>query len=106
MTRTDNKTTLCKMRFNINACKNLSKGELDSLSDTAVNVFYFIQAFGITLKLRNFVNIWMIEDRVQDLDSSTCGFFNSIFMIICLTLTKTAKYKVIQNLTKKLLRPY
>ena len=75
MTRTDNKTTLCKMRFNINACKNLSKGELDSLSDTAVNVFYFIQTFGITLKLRNFVNIWMIEDRVQDLDSSTCGFF-------------------------------
>ena len=28
MTRTDNKITFCKTRFNLNACKNLSKGEL------------------------------------------------------------------------------
>ena len=28
MTRTDNKTTLCKIQFNLNACKNLSEGEL------------------------------------------------------------------------------
>ena len=45
---------------------------------------FFIQAFGSKLKLRNFVNIWMVEDRVQDLDSSTCGifqlyFYNNIF---------------------------
>ena len=28
MTRADNKITFCKIRFNLNACKNLSKGEL------------------------------------------------------------------------------
>ena len=27
------------------------------------------------LKLRNFVDIWMVEDRVQNLDSATCGIF-------------------------------
>ena len=64
MTRTDNKITLCRIQFNLNACKNLSKVELDSLSDTATNFFHFIQAFRIKLILRNFVNIWMVEDRV------------------------------------------
>ena len=39
MTRTDNKITLCRIQFNLNACKNLSKVELDSLSDTATNFF-------------------------------------------------------------------
>ena len=66
MTRSDNKITLCKIKFNLNACKKLSKTELDSLSDTAANFFHFIQAFGNKLKLRNSVNIWTVEDRVQD----------------------------------------
>ena len=57
----------------------MSKDELDTLSDTATIFFHFIQAFGNKVKLRNFVNIWMIEDRVQDLDSSTCGIFQLYF---------------------------
>ena len=79
MTRSDNKITLCKIKFNLNACKKLSKTELDSLSDTAANFFHFIQAFGNKLKLRNFVNIWTVEDRVQDWNSSTCGIFQLYF---------------------------
>ena len=67
MTRTDNKITLANIRFNLNACKNLSKKELDALSETASNFFHFIQAFGNKIKLCNFVNIWMVEDRVQNL---------------------------------------
>ena len=78
MTRKDIKITLCKIQFNLNACKNLSKKELDSLSETG-NFFRFIQAFGNKLKLHNFVNIWMVEDRVQDLDFSTCGIFQLYF---------------------------
>ena len=38
MTRTDNKITL-NIKFNLNVCKNLSKKELDALSDTASNFF-------------------------------------------------------------------
>ena len=73
--RTNNKITHCKIRFNLGACKTLSQDEIDSFSDTARNFFGFIQAFGIKVKLRNFVNIWMVEDRLQDIDSSTCGIF-------------------------------
>ena len=59
--------------------KNLSKEETDSLSETARNFFCFINAFGIKLKLRSFVNVWMVEDRVQNLESATCGIFQIYF---------------------------
>ena len=75
MTRADNKITLVNIRFNLNACENSSKKELAALSDTASIFFLFIQAFGNKLKLRDFVNIWMVEDRVQDFDSMTRGIF-------------------------------
>ena len=35
MNRTDQKITLCKIKFNLGSCKKLSKKEIDSLSDTA-----------------------------------------------------------------------
>ena len=66
MTRTDNKITLSNIQFNLNVCKNLSGEERDALSDTASNFSRFIQDFGNKLKLRYFVNIWMVEDRVQN----------------------------------------
>ena len=71
MKRTDDKITLVNIRFNLNACNDLSKKEFDALSDTATNFFYFVQAFGNKLKLRGFANIWMVEDRVRDLHSVT-----------------------------------
>ena len=79
MDRTDNKITLCKVKFNLGACKQLSEDEILSLSDPSRNIFYFIQAFGNKLKLRSFVNIWMVEDRLQDLESATCGIFQIYF---------------------------
>ena len=79
MKRTDDKITLVNIKFNLNACKNLSKKELDALSNTATNFFHFIQAFGSKLKLWGFVNIWMVEDRVQDLDSVMSEIFQIYF---------------------------
>ena len=79
LTRTDNKIILVNIKFNLNACKNLSKKELDNLSDTAHDFFYFVQSFGNKLKLCDPVNIWMVEDRVQDVNSVTCGIFQIYF---------------------------
>ena len=101
MTRTDNKITLCKIQFNLNACKNLSKVELDSLSNTATNFFHFIQAFSIKLKLCNFVNIWMVEDTKQDLDSSTCGIFQLYFYDNLFNPDKNSKIQGDTKLNKK-----
>ena len=84
LNKSDQKITLCKIKFNLGACKELSKKEINSLSDNARDFFYFIQAFGMKLKLRSFVNIWMVEDRIQDLDSAACGisliyFYENLF---------------------------
>ena len=57
LTRTDKKMTLVNIKFSLDACKNLSKNELDNLSDTARDFFYFVQSFGDKLKLRDFVNL-------------------------------------------------
>ena len=51
----------------MNACKNLTKNELDNLSDTAREFFHFVQSFGNKLKLCDFVNLWVVEERIQDL---------------------------------------
>ena len=79
MDRTDDKIILCKIKFNRGACKHLTEDEINSLSETARNFFYFIQAFGIKLKLRTFVKTLMVEDRLQDLESATCGIFQIYF---------------------------
>ena len=79
MDRTDKKITLCKIKFSLSACKELTEDEILSLSDTARHFFYFIQSFGNKLKLRSFLNIWMLEDRLQVLESSTCGIFQIYF---------------------------
>ena len=97
MNKTDQKITLCKIKFNLGACKELSKKEIDSLSDTARDFFYFIQAFGIKFKLKSFVNIWVVVDRIQDLDSATCGIFQLYFYENLFNLDKNSK---IQNKSK------
>ena len=51
----------------MNACKNLSKNELDNLGDTAREFFHFVQSFENKLKLCDFVNLWVVEERIQDL---------------------------------------
>ena len=79
LTRTDKKITLVNIKFSLNACKNLSKNELDNLSNTAKEFFYFVQSFGDKLKLCDFVNLWVVEDQIQDLDTVNSG----IFQIYC-----------------------
>ena len=51
----------------MHACKNLSKNELDNLSDTAREFFHFVHSFENKLKLCDFVNLWVVEERIQDL---------------------------------------
>ena len=100
MTKTDNKITLVNIKFNLNACKNLTKKELDVLSDTATNSS-FVQAFGNKLKLRDFVNICIVEDRVQDLNSVTCGIFQMNFYDNLFNPNKNSKIQNEKRINKK-----
>ena len=82
MSRTDCKITLYNIRFNLSAYKILSKRELATLSDTANDFIWFILAFGNKVKLRNFVNMWVVEGRVQDLNSVLAVYSNCTFTTI------------------------
>ena len=62
-----------------------------------LEIFYFIQAFGIKLKLKSFVNIWVVEDRIQDIDSNACGIFQLHFYENLFNPDKNSK---IQNKNK------
>ena len=52
LTRTGNKITLVNIKFNLNDCKNLSKKELNNLSDTARDFFIL---FNLSEASLNFV---------------------------------------------------
>ena len=97
LTRTDNKIILVNLKFSLNACKNLTKNELDNLSDTVHDVFYLVQSFGRKLKLRDFVNLLEVEDRIQHFDAVTCGIFQIYFYGNLFNFDKTAKYNTKQN---------
>ena len=63
--------------------------------------FHFIQAFGNKLKLRDFVNILMLEDRVQDLNSVTCGIFEIYFYDSLFKPEKNSKIKDEKRLNRR-----
>ena len=45
---------LVNIKFSLDVCKNLTKNELDNLSDTARDFFYFLQSFRNKLKIHGF----------------------------------------------------
>ena len=45
---------LVNITFSLNNCKNLSENELDNLSDTARDFFYFVQ-FILTIQFNSFI---------------------------------------------------
>ena len=56
-----------------------------------MNFFHFAQVFGNKLKLHDFVNIWMVEDRVPDPNSVTCGIFQTYFYDNLFNLNENSK---------------
>ena len=59
--------------------KNCQKKKLIRLAKPLETFFLFRSSVRNKLKLRSFVNIWMVEDRIQDLDSATCGILQIYF---------------------------
>ena len=79
MTRKDNKITLVKIKFSMNACENLSNKEIENISDTARDFFHFVQRVGDFLKIKDFLNTWMVEDSLQITETVTCCLFQLYF---------------------------
>ena len=54
MDKRNQKITLCKIKFNLGACKKLSKNEISSLSDTARDFFLFYLGVWNEVKFKYF----------------------------------------------------
>ena len=93
LTRRDKRITLVNIKFSLNACKNLRKIELDNLRDTARDFFYFVQSFRDKLKLRDFIYMWVVEDRIQGLDTVNCDIYQTYFYNNLLIPDQKTKYK-------------
>ena len=101
MTKTGSKITLLKIKFSMNMCKNLNKAEIDNLSDTARDFSYFLKSFGNKLKVCNFVNLWMVQDTIQSLNTVTCGIVQISFYNKLFDLDVNSKIQNNKKLTKK-----
>ena len=60
-----------------------------------------MQAFGKKLKLRDLINIWVVEDKVQDLNSVTCGVFQINFYNNLFNPNKNSKIQDKKRLNKR-----
>ena len=93
LTRRDKRITLVNIKFSLNACKNLRKIELDNLRDAARDFFYFVQSFRDKLKLRDFIYMWVVEDRIQGLHTVNCDIYQTYFYNNLLIPDQKTKYK-------------
>ena len=101
MMQIDDKITLVNIKFSMRACETLTSKEIENLSDTARDFFYFIQAFGNFLKVKDTLNIWMVEDPIQDIETVTCGIFKLYFYENLFNPKADSKIQNNKKLTKK-----
>ena len=60
-----------------------------------------MQFFRDKLKLRDFVNLWVVEDRIQDLDTANCGIFLIYFYDNLFNPDQNSKIQNRKKLNKK-----
>ena len=85
--RKDDKLILIKLKFSINGCKNLYEKEIFKLSSAAQDFFHLIYSFGKNENIANFVNVWMLENPIQQpvrLVSSSASMTQSNFSSVSL----------------------
>ena len=70
------------------------------ISDTARDFFYFLQSFGDKLNL-DFVNLWVVKERIQDLDTVNCGIFQIYFYDNLFNPDQNSKIQNKKRLKKK-----
>ena len=75
---TDQKITLCEMKFSVTTWENMPHTKKEQMIETAQNFFHLLQQFA-KLKKTNDMNILILEQPVQDLTSSNCGIFQLYF---------------------------
>lgn len=72
-----------------------------SLSETTRDFLYLLEAFGKYENLKKFVNVWLLEDPIQKIETSTCELFQLYFyknLFFSGENSKLHSYKKLTNL--------
>ena len=64
------------VNFSINSYNKLLEDEKNSLSETANDFLHFIESFAL-YENQKLVYLWLLEDLIQDIDTNTCGLFQT-----------------------------
>ena len=68
--------------------------------------FYFVQSLGNKPEVHDFVNLWLVEDLVQNLETVTCGIFQTYFYDNLFNPEVNSIIQNNKNLTKKQYKRY
>ena len=94
--QSNKKLTLCSMKFCVNTRQKVSQKTKSQLTETAQNLFHLLEQFA-KLKQSRCMNILILENRVQNLLTSDCGYFNCTFIKTYLIQTNRVKLCNIKN---------
>ena len=99
---TNQKLTLCLMKFSISTWEKLVHTKKEQLTDTAQNFFHLLAQFP-KLKKTNDMNILIVEHPAQELSSSICGLFQLYFYKNIFDPEEKSKIINHENLNKRTL---
>ena len=99
------KLNLVNVNFSANSYRELTENEKASLSDMANDLLHFIESFA-KFEKQNLIHLWLLEDPIQNLETDTCGPFQSFFPRICFFLTMAAYSTTMANLPMRQCKTY
>ena len=100
--QSNNKLTLCSMKFCVKTWRKMSQKTKSQLTETAQNLFHLLEQFA-KLKQSQCMNILILENRVQNLLTSDCGPFQLYFYKNLFDPDEQSKIVQHQKLTKNTL---
>ena len=75
----DQTLALQKLKFSMSGYDGLKKSKIISLSETARDFFHLLESFGKNKNVIKFVNVWLLKNPIQKIETSTCGPFQFYF---------------------------
>ena len=99
--RKDKKLILVKLKFSMKGYSELEQNEISVLSETIRDFFHFVKSLGENEKQKTTVGVWMLEDLIQKIETSTCGPFQIFFYSNSILPDANSKIQMYKKLTKE-----
>ena len=99
--RKDKKLILVKLKFSMKGYSELEQNEISVLSETIRDFFHFVKSLGENEKQKTTVGVWMLEDLIQKIETSTRGPFQIFFYNNSILPDANSKIQMYKKLTKE-----